>query len=863
MLRQGRKMLCQNYNETKNSGAILLRDHCRLVDSLLHQAWQETVTSSSIALLAVGGYGRRQLFPGSDIDLLVLIPAKEKNTDAVDSATKLQIERLIRFFWDMGLEVSHSVRTLAECVEESVKDITVQTNLLEARLLVGNCQLFSELESVIRDTTNPNTFLTAKLFEQQCRHNRYHGATNNLEPNLKESPGSLRDLHNILWVSHVAGTGKSWLDLTKGKFITLQEARLANRCQTFLQDLRIRLHYLTGRQEDRLLFDYQAQLAKELGIIDKSPRYASEILMQRYYRVARSVTQINNILLLALQVKICSDIDTTLIPINKRFQKYGQFLEICTESIFQEDPSAIFESSLLLQQHAELKARSAVTLRALWHATKFINLKFRNNPHNQSLFMQILRQPHRVTQELRFMNRYGILGRYLTSFGRIVGQMQHDLFHVYTVDEHILMVVRNLRRFMIPKFSQEHPLCSGLMAKFDRPEILYLAGLFHDIAKGRSGDHSLLGKKHAKQFCKQHEIFQEDAELLVWLVENHLLMSITAQKQDLSDRDVISVFAKRVKDDRHLVALYLLTVADILGTSPKIWNTWKDKLLENLFWMTRQYLNDKSDYINSALESRKIKVLELLALNNTSTEVYERFWSEFDAAYLLKHDPQEIAWHAHQLIGHLDSSVPVVKARAVPNGGGIQVMVYTPDQKNLFAYICGFFEGINYSIVEAKIYTTNRGYAIDSFLVLNPFKAVEQYHNVISIVEHELAYQLEQKMPLVPPPQGRLNRHLKYFPITPTVDIEPDRKSSYYRLSIVAGDQIGLLSSIAQVLVHFGVNVHSAKINTLGARAEDIFWVTGKVLSEQKKLLHLKTEMLAILEIPSNTTLMQSVKYLN
>ena len=465
-LLQGGELLRQRYCEKKN-GSGLLHGHCRLVDGILRQVWREIAMPGSIALLAVGGYGRGQLFPYSDIDLLVLLPEGKRGADAMDNAIKSRLEHWVRLLWDIGLEVGHSVRTLAECIEEARKDITVQTSLLEARKLAGHHQLFGEFLHAMQAALDPRSFFIAKQLEQQQRHGRYHDAAYNLEPNLKESPGGLRDLQNILWVSRAAGLGKSWSELAKGGFITQKEARLAQRHQTILQNLRIRLHHLAGRREDRLLFDYQTSLAEEFGIIGKPPRRASELLMQRYYRAARAVTQINTILLLTLRARIFPDTDAVPVIINERFQKRGELLEARDENIFRQEPSTILESALLLQQHPELKARSATTLRAIWRAAPLVNTVFRRDLRNRALFMEILRQPRGLTRELRLMNRYGLLGRYIPAFGRIVGQMQHDLFHVYTVDEHILMVVRNLRRFMAPEFTHEYPLCSRLIREFE------------------------------------------------------------------------------------------------------------------------------------------------------------------------------------------------------------------------------------------------------------------------------------------------------------------------------------------------------------------------------------------------------------
>ncbi len=846
-LLEGRALLRQRYCETRN-GRILLRDHARLIDKTLCTAWRDMSMPDSVALIAVGGYGRAELFPHSDIDLLVLLPGMEGAGGQLDTETRMRLEHWVRFLWDIGLEIGHSVRTVTECVEEAAKDITVQTSLLEARQLAGSRQLFKEFSREMLANLEADAFFAAKQLEQQQRHGRYRGATYNLEPNLKEGPGGLRDLQNILWVSRAAGLGKSWRDLAKRGFITQHEAHLAQRHEMVLRDLRICLHYLSGRREDRLVFDYQTPLADELGIAAKPPRRADEVMMQRYYRAARGVRQINTILLVTIHAELFPNTSEAPVIINERFQKRGQLLEARHENIFCEDPGAIFESVLLLQQNPELKARSASTLRAMWRAAGLIDSRFRREPRHRQMFMQILRQPRGLTRELRLMNRFGILGRYLPAFGRIIGQMQHDLFHVYTVDEHILMVIRNLRRFMAPEFAHEYPLCTQLITNFERPEVLYLAGLFHDIAKGRHGDHSALGKEDARRFCGQHGMLSEDVELVAWLVENHLAMSMTAQKKDISDVNVIEDFASRVANERRLIALYLLTVADIRGTSPKVWNAWKAKLLENLFWTTRRRLSGHATDAGTALRNRKNAALELLQPDGIPREAHDRLWSALDSTYLLLHEPEEIAWHTRHLRQHVKPLLPIVRARLAPSGSGIEVLVYIADQKDLFARICGFFDHIDYNIVQAKIHTTRYGYALDTFLVLDSLDLVERHRDMSGYIEHELARQLEQREPLQPPVRGRLSRQVKHFPMKPEVDIELDEKGMFYILSIVAGDQAGLLSRVAQVLVQFGVDVHSARINTLGDRAEDTFLVTGQPLSDPKTLIHLETKLVKALE---------------
>lgn len=847
-LHEARELLRQRYQETGN-GAALLRSHCRLVDSILRQAWREMDMHHSLALLAVGGYGRKQLFPYSDIDLLVLLPPPEQGRGKPDDGIACGLERWVSLLWDIGLEVGHSARSLNQCAEEAAKDITVQTSLLEARQLAGNKILFQEFSHNLTAGLDLSAFFDAKLFEQAQRHERYHDATYNLEPNIKESPGGLRDLQNVLWVSRAAGLGKSWPELGRYGLVTPSEVRLAMRHHALLRDLRIRLHYLAGRREDRLLFDYQTPLAGELHIAARKPRRSGEVLMQRYYRAAKSVSQLNAILMLSLRARIFSDTENAPIIINERYQKRDELLEIRDEKLFEKDTSAILESILLLQQHPEIKAHSAETLRALWRAVPLINKAFRHNPRNRELFMQILRQPRGLTRALRLMNRCGILGRYIPAFGRIVGQMQHDLFHVYTVDEHTLMVVRNLRRFMSAEYSHEYPLCSRLISKFSRPEVLYLAALFHDIAKGRNGDHSILGRKDARSFCESHGLPLEDTELVVWLVENHLSMSLTAQKKDLSDTRVIADFASRMENKRRLVALYLLTVADIRGTSPKVWNGWKGKLLEDLFRATRSYLSGESFHFDEGAASRRDKALELLGIAGVPSEAYDQFLSALDPAYLFLHDPQEIAWHAGHLYRRMKSPVPVVKARLAPAGTGIQVLVYTADQKDLFARICGFFDRTGYNIAQAQIHTSRHGYALDSFLILDHVNSDEAHREAIRHIEHDLVRQLMQQAPLQPPLQGRLSRHLKHFPIKPEIDIERDERGAYHILSVVAGDQPGLLSRIAQVLAEFAISVHSARINTLGERAEDTFLIAGNALNDTRSLVHLETRLLKALQL--------------
>ncbi|HET9404640.1 MAG TPA: [protein-PII] uridylyltransferase [Burkholderiales bacterium] len=834
-----REQLRQEFSE-RESPREHLRRQAAVIDRLLKDLWAGHAMPRNVALAAVGGYGRGQLFPCSDVDLLILL------SSPAETPLARKIEELIGTLWDIGIEVGHSVRTIDECAALAAADVTVQTTLLEARLLAGKRDLFARFARRMHDELDPAAFMQAKLLEQQQRHMRY--AETNLEPNIKESAGGLRDLQTILWISRAAGIGKTWSELARRGVITRAEAREIAQHELLLQSLRVRLHYCAGRREDRLLFDYQSALAREFDLHDRPHRLASEQLMQRYYRTAKAVFQLNTIVLQNLDARITPPRDKEYRPINERFGVRDELLVPRDERLFQRQPAAILESFLLLQQHPELKGMSAPALRALWRARRLINPQFRKNPRNRDQFLRLLRSPERVARTLKRMNQYDVLGRYLPVFGRIVGQMQHDLYHVYTVDEHILKVLRNVRRFAVPELAHEFPLCSRLMSNFERPEVLYLAALFHDIAKGRGGDHSRLGATDARRFCREHGLAREDVELVAWLVESHLVMSATAQKQDIADPDVVRAFAERVGDERHLLALYLLTVADIRGTSPRVWNAWKGKLLEDLFWATRRMLSGAQLTLASSLQVRQEEARAKLRLYAVPAEAEKKLWAQLDDSYFLRHEPQEIAWHTRMLYYRVQSQEPVVKARLSPAGEGLQVMIYVPDQKELFARICSFFERISYDIFEAKVYTTSHGYALDSFQVQDPDNRRPQYRDVIGLIEHDLAERLLQKTPLPALSKPRLSRQLRHFPISPEVGIQPDEKGTSWVLSVIAGDRPGLLSRIARVLTAYDVNLSTAKINTLGSRAEDVFIIAGEALKDAKTVVRLESALLEQLQ---------------
>ena len=840
-LREARAALREAYLKGRKP-AWLLREHARRIDRTLQAIWRDHAPSTSMALVATGGYGRGEMFPCSDVDVLVLL---EHEPDAQERG---RLERVVGMLWDVGLEIGHSVRTVEACMETARSDITIETSLLEARLLAGNTKLFRRLAKALARSLDPVAFLKAKRLEQEQRHAKHRDTPFALEPNLKEAPGGLRDLQVIRWIAQACGIGRHWRDLASEGLLQKGEALRLARHETAIQDLRIRLHYLAGRREDRIVFDYQDALALQCAYSAKPSRRASEQLMQAYYRHAKAITQLNTILLQDLQARFAPEPDTAPRVLNERFQARGTLLEARREDLFEREPRAILEGFLLMQQHGDLRGMSATTLRALWRARGRLDKKLRRDPLARLLFVHILQQRRGTVHEFRRMNQYDVLGGYLPEFGRIVGQMQHDLYHVYTVDQHILMVLRNLRRFTMPEFAHEFPLCSQLMSGFERRWLLYVAALYHDIAKGRGGDHSALGAVEARRFSQRHGLSKADTDLVAFLVEHHLTMSTVAQKQDVDDPDVARAFAATAGDERRLVALYLLTVADIRGTSPKVWNGWKAKLLEDLFHMARRILAGEAPALDTAVAEKQAEATRLLRLYALSDAVKDRFWASLDTTYFLRHDAQEIAWQTRNLHYRVDSKAPVVRARLAPFDEGLQVMIYTPDREMLFVLICGYFERAGFNIVEAKIHTTREGYALDSFLVMGKGPGAH-YRDMMALIESELAAELQSEAPLLPSGGGRASRRVRHFPIAPTVDIRPDERGAYHSLNIVASDRPGLLYRVARQLARYKLNLYSAKINTLGDRAEDVFLVSGAALNDAKAVLRLEQELLAELQV--------------
>jgi [protein-PII] uridylyltransferase len=853
--RDGKAALLAHFAEsrpTATAASKLIRALAKHVDGTLNQLFVEAQMPAGSALVAVGGYGRGELFPHSDVDVLVLLP---HSTGEPDEAARGAVERFVTACWDIGLEIGSSVRTVDECRAEAERDVTVQTALLESRLITANTaakRLYTQFRKAQDALMDPRAFLRAKTLEMQQRHVKYEGTPYSLEPNCKESPGGLRDLQVVIWVARAAGLGRTWAELASKGLITAFEAQQLNKHEGTLKLIRARLHVVAGRREDRLVFDLQTAVAESFGYRatngPESVQRSSEVLMHRYYWAAKAVTQLNQILMLNIEERVSGNEAAPMRPVTARFLDRGGMLEVARDDLYTDNPHAILETFLVYAQTPGIKGLSARTLRALYNARNVMDAAFRRDPINRELFMEILRQPGGITHALRMMNATSVLGRYLWVFRRIVGRMQHDLFHVYTVDQHILMVVRNMRRFFIPEHAHEYPFCTQIASQWDKPWVLYVAALFHDIAKGRGGDHSDLGTLEVRRFCRDHGVEREDTQLIEFLVQHHLTMSRIAQKEDLSDVDVIRGFAKLLGTPRRLHALYLLTVADVRGTSPKVWNAWKAKLLEDLYRLTLRALGGAQPNLDAEIESRKEEARQNLALHSALPGTEQPLWKTLEISYFARHDATEIAWHARSLWRHVETAEPVVRARPSSVGDGLQVLMYAPDRPDLFARICGYFDSAGFSIQDAKIHTTRAGFALDTFqIVATSGMAPDNpagYRDLISLVETQAAMALASTGPLPEPRSGRVSRRVKSFPVTPRVSLSPDERAQRWLLTVSASDRTGLLYAIARVLARNGINLQLAKVTTLGERVEDTFLVDGPELQKAKAQLRIESELL-------------------
>ena len=816
-----------------------------LIDQFLETLFDHIFVdvSQSISLIAVGGYGRGELHPGSDIDLMLLLKEEENDT------TKDCLEKFLTLLWDSRLEIGHSVRTLTECVAESEKDITVATNIMEARLITGDEKLFTEM----KQQTGPDKiwdsslFFQTKLDEQIQRSGKFNDTAYSLEPNIKESHGGLRDIQMIGWVAKRHFGAETLQDLVEHKFILQSELESLMSGQHLLWRIRCSLHFLAGRREDRLLFDYQRQLAEEFGFEDseKFPNYAIEQFMQQYYRTVMRLERLNEMLLQLFREAILhqDDIDD-VVEIDQNFQIRHGYIEVRDEDVFKKRPAALLEIFYVMTQYPEIQGVRAETIRLMRGHRYLVNDEFRNSKESSQIFINILRQNRGITHELRRMNRYGLLAAYIPAFESIVGRMQYDLFHAYTVDQHTLFVVRNLRRFAVPDHCHEFPLASGIIHHLKYPELLYLAGLFHDIAKGRDGDHSELGQVDAYEFCIQHGISEKGAQLVGWLVKSHLMMSMTAQSKDISDPDVISNFAKYVGDIKHLDNLYLLTVADIRGTNPKQWNSWKDNLLIELYNKTAHVL--RIGHEHQADKQETILQTQTDTLRNLETSGFDpvdvhAIWSHFDDDYFIRQTADEIFWHT-QLISKHESSEPLIETRYIASTNTLELLVYAKTEDMLFASIVTLLSQMELDVADAQIRDCANHYSLDTFKIHFADRTIDYIKHVEKDIRDRLPLRLHASVDNIPAIQLSKTRTQKHFDIKTKVTFEDLDNIEMTRMQIETANQQGILAIIARIFIDCGIKIHSSKISTIGEKALDYFDITDK--KHSKKLSEkLQTEL--------------------
>ena len=828
MLEHAGEVFDAEFRDGRNVGE-LLSERAILIDEVLRHVWRTVrVSESGLALVAVGGYGRGELHPCSDIDLLILqSPASLADTGP--------LETFLTLLWDLGLKIGHSVRTVAECLAQAEADVTVLTNLIEARLLTGDALLLHQVEEGIapQKMWPAETFYGAKLHEQDARHAKYADTEYSLEPNIKGSPGGLRDLQVIGWLARRHFGWRELGELTANRFVTEAEATTVVHGQEFLWRVRYALHMITGREEDRLLFDHQRELAKIWGFVD-GDKLAVEQFMQLYYRWVLALSQLNEVLMLAFdQAVLQAGRPVDVIAIDDNFELRNGYVRAIRDDVFREHPGALLDVFQHAGNHPDAVGISADTIRLIRENRHLVDDGFRRDPENRRRFIELFRNNARLTRQLRRMSRYGILGRYLPAYGQVVGQMQHDLFHSYTVDAHTLLVIENMRRFDQTENDDRFPVTSRVARRLPKKELLYLAGLFHDIGKGRGGDHSELGAADAREFCEMHGLSRRDTNLVVWLVQNHLLMSAVAQRKDISDPDVVQQFARHVGDQNRLDYLFALTVADINGTNPKLWNAWRGSLLRNLYTETKRALQrglenpvDRQEWIAETREA----ATKLLEYRGFTTDELEELWRERGDDYFLREKPEDIAWHTEAVANRVHREEPLVLVRngvesSVANT--TQIFVYAPFDIAAFSRTCSCLEQLDLSIHNARIYHGSDGMSLDTYYVLDrlggPIEDPERLREIQAFLSANLS--TSNDAPLVP----RLTpRRVRSFRVDTETSLAVDDSRGVSILEVVSLDRPGLLARIGEVFVDYGLVCEAAKIQTLGERVEDVFFITDE-----------------------------------
>lgn len=838
-----KEALKESFEETGDV-ARYLACHTRLLESVIDERAKSLSLPLGVALLAAGGFGRAEVFPFSDIDLLVLIPEDLPENDAE------RVSSFLTSLWDLGLSVGASVRTARETLADCTQDIALSTNFLEARFLYGNKELFEATRAEYLKALNPVTFFREKELEMHQRRRKHDDTPYELEPDIKESPGGLRDIQVLLWCAQAAGLAETPEDLLTSGILNREEWGELTASRAFLSDLRLRLHLMSERAENRLLFEKQIPLALSLGIRATSGLDAAELLMQRYYRNAHNVELLNAIAMCSLEERLLKT-DTrpsNAVPVAPGLIARGQTLDIEDPDRIGKDPAFLLTLFFEFSRRQELKDFTTRLMRALYREARKTDTRPFETRTCKEVFRRILQSRYGCTRCLQLMNQWGVLGRLIPAFGRVVGQMQHDLFHAYTVDQHTMRVIKYLRRFTHSSYAHEFPHCSEVMARMESTEELILAAIFHDVGKGLGGHHAALGEGMAGEFCTSLGLSSFSIAFVRFLVREHLTMSATAQKKDTSDPAVVAEFAALVGDKTHLDALYLLTVADIRATNPKVWSTWKAELLKDLYNKTRSVLSGqplRTDRQSLLAEKEKAVTAALKKSALTDGQIRD-YLDKLDLTYFMRHTVEDILWHAAILTQKHGTVDPIIELKEEASGL-IKVFLSLRDKPGLLARVFRTFERNGLSVLEARIHTTRSGNVIDTFLVQDKRNRPNLTEFKSLLTEH-LRESLENNQELKPLKAARLSRRSRSFPIKPVIDIEPDDAGKGALLQMTCTDRIGLLYTLARVLASHGVNLVSAKITTLDERVEDVFLIEGEALKNPETVLFIETELLRAIE---------------
>ena len=823
-----KKSLILKANLNQNNILNILNARSNINDALiLYTSEKFNISNDEISLIAVGGYGRKEFYPKSDTDLLILINDQKKDQH------KKNISHFLAYLWDIGIEVSHSTRTIKECITEGSRDISIATTLLESRYISGSKKMFENLIKTIDESKSfwsNKDFYQEKVDEQIKRHLQFNNTAYNLEPDIKNGPGSLRDLHTIFWLCKKFLGIDQIEELLNHNILTEKQLQQLINSRNFLSLIRYSLHSETKRAENRLLFEYQKKLAKQLNYEDQDHLIGVEIFMQDYYKSARTISRMNEIILQTLKQQFLEISENKVKDINQNFQIKNQLVGLKDDISFKDKPALLLEIFLLFQKNKDVEGIDAKTIGLITNNLHLINKDFRRKIEHKEIFLEILKAPEGVTHELRRMNLYGVLGHYIPAFGLIEGRMQYDLFHAFTVDEHTLFVVSNLRRLALTRFNHEFPEDSQKMQAIESPEILYIAGLFHDIAKGRGGDHSIIGAEEAEVFCLDHGLTNYDSKVVSWLVMNHLVFSLTAQKKDIYDPNVIRDLALLIGDELRLDYLYLLTVCDVRATNPTLWNSWKKRLFDDLYLLTKKALRegleepiDKEELIREKISLTKNE------LNNHEFQNVENFLSYFDDDYFIKFNMNEIL---KQSLVMINRNIPnkaqdIIDISAIDNEDYFYAFVFTQIDNESFYKITSIFEQEGVSVRDAKVVRVNEEYCIYSFYfdhmrtmkdeINQKNEAINKYINEAMASDSFSA----QSGPQI------LSRRLRSFDKKVDISFSEDRIHNRTVMEITCIDRPGLLSNISKILKEESIWIQSAKIATIGENADDIFYLNN------------------------------------